>query len=128
MTQPGADSRLDETDDAGADLDMTPVTISDDAKALLRARMAESGLRRPLAWIAMSMPEASPRPAADDSDVDWTVRRRDLWTLNIAEGERIGNGDPRLVVVDGLGFVSDFFPMRFDISVKGGHFRIAAAA
>ena len=110
---------------------MTPVTISDEAKDLLRARMAESGLKRPFAWIAMNMPEPAARsamPAGDDDDVDWTIRRRDRWMLRVSEGDKIADTDPRLVVVDGLGFVSDFFPMRFDISAKDGHFRVAAAA
>ena len=105
---------------------MSPITISDEAKALLRSRMAASGLKRPLAWIAINTPETAVRDA--DSDVDWTIRRRDLWMLRVAEGDKIADGDPRLVVVDGLGFVSDFFPMRFDISVKDGQFRVAAAA
>ena len=106
---------------------MSAVTISDEAKELLRARMAGSGFKRPLAWIAMNMPEASPRPGAED-DTDWTVRRRELWALNVRDGEKVAEGDPRLVIVDGLGFVCDFFPMRFDISVRDGQFRVGAAA
>ena len=106
---------------------MPPVTISDEAKALLRSHMASSGLKRPYAWIAMNMPEPAARPAGND-DADWTIRRRDLWSLRIDEGEKVDAGDPRLVMIDGLGFVSDFFPMRFDISAKDGHFRVAAAA
>lgn len=106
---------------------MPPVTISDEAKALLRSRMASCGLKRPLAWIAMDMPKTEPRPG-DEDDVDWTIRRRELWILRVAEGDEIADGDPRLVVVDGLGFVSDFFPMRFDITVKDGRFRVGAAA
>jgi hypothetical protein len=110
---------------------MPPVTISEEALALLRGRMAASGLKRPLAWIAMNMPEAPPRPAGDDGDaddVDWTIRRRDLWTVQVRDGEKIAEGDPKVVVVDGIGFVSDFFPMRFDISASNGEFRVAAAA
>lgn len=107
---------------------MTPVTISDDAKALLRERMAASGHQRPVAWLAMNMPESKPKADGEDDDVDWTIRRRDLWALRVEEGATLKEGDPRLVMVDGLGFVSDFFPMRFDVSVSGGHFRVAAAA
>ena len=106
---------------------MSAITISDEARELLRAQMAQSGLKRPLAWIGMNMPAASPRPGAED-DTDWTIRRRDLWALLIKEGEAVADSDPRLVVVDGLRFASDFFPMRFDISAKDGHFRVAAAA
>ena len=107
---------------------MPPVTISDEAKALLRERMAASGLTRPLAWIAMNMPERAKGLEADDDERDWTVRRRELWMLRIGEGEKIAEGDARLVMIDGLGFVCDFFPMRFDISVRGGQFRVGAAA
>ncbi|MEO7742556.1 MAG: hypothetical protein ABIR98_06455 [Usitatibacter sp.] len=106
---------------------MVPITISEEARALLQARMAESGFRRPLAWIDMKTQEVAVRPGAEN-DADWTVRRRDLWSLRVAEGEEVPDADARLVTVDGLGFVSDFFPMRFDISVKGGHFRVAAGA
>ena len=106
---------------------MQPVTISDEAKALLRERMAASGLKRPLAWIAMNMPAAPPREG-DEDEPDWTIRRRELWMLEVRDGEKIADGDPKLVVVDGLGFVSDFFPMRFDISARNGQFRVGAAA
>ncbi len=106
---------------------MASITISEEAKALLRTRMAASGLKRPFAWIAINTPEGGPA-RDDDGDVDWTIRRRDLWMLRVQEGAEIADGDPRLVVVDGLGFVSDFFPMRFDISASDGHFRVAAAA
>ena len=106
---------------------MSLITISEDAKALLRERMASSGLERPLAWIAINTPE-SHAVRDDDDDVDWTIRRRDLWMLRVKEGKAIADGDPKLVLIDGLGFVSDFFPMRFDISAKDGNFRVAAAA
>lgn len=108
----------------------SPITISEEARGLLRAQMAASGFRRPLAWIAMDMPQAPARTAGgdDDDDVDWTIRRRDLWTLRVAEGDQVADGDPRLAMVGGLGFVCDFFPMRFDISARDGRFRVAAAA
>jgi len=105
---------------------MSAVTISEEAKELLRARMAASGLARPLAWIALNQPETHPRD--DDDDADWTVRRRELWALDVRDGGRVADGDPRLAIVDGLGFVCDFFPMRFDISVRDGQFRVGAAA
>jgi hypothetical protein len=104
-----------------------PVTISDDAKTLLRERMEASGFERPLAWIAFAEQPPDARPP-DDSDVDWTVKRRDLWALRVGEGAGIAGIDARVVMVDGLGFVCDFFPMRFDISLREGQFRIAAAA
>ena len=100
-----------------------PVTISEEAKALLAARMASSGFKRPVARIAMNMP-AAPAKQGDEDDVDWTVRRRDLWAVRIEEGE----GASGIVLLDGMGFVCDFFPMRFDIAAKDGHFRVAAAA
>ena len=106
---------------------MSPVTISEEAKALLRERMAASGFKRPLAWIAMDMPKVEAKPG-DEDDADWTIRRRELWVVRVAEGEKIAEDDPRLVVIDGLGFVSDFFPMRFDISARDGRFRVGAAA
>jgi hypothetical protein len=106
---------------------MEPVTISDDAKALLRTLMGSSGFNRPHARIAMNMPEPAAGPPGDQ-DADWTIRRRDLWALRVEDGASIPEGDARRVVVDGLGFVCDFFPMRFDISAKDGHFRVAAAA
>lgn len=34
---------------------MTPVTIPDEAGALLRSRLGSSGLKRPVGWIAMYM-------------------------------------------------------------------------
>jgi hypothetical protein len=46
----------------------------------------------------------------------------------VREGGKVADGDPRLAIVDGLGFVCDFFPMRFDISVRDGQLRVAAAA
>jgi len=106
---------------------MPPITITDEAKALLRTRMASSGFTRPLAWIAMTVPAREPKPG-DEDDADWTIRRRDLWALRVAEGQDVAEGDARLVMVDGLGFVCDFFPMRFDISAKDGRFSVAAAA
>ena len=104
-----------------------PITISEEAKALLRIRMASSGFTRPLARIAMNVPQREVRPG-DEDDADWTIRRRDLWTLRVEEGQGVADGDPRLVMVDGLGFVCDLFPMRFDISARGDRFSVAAAA
>ena len=106
---------------------MTPVTISEDAKDLLRARMASSGIARPLVWITMQGPEGDVKRTSN-GDVDWTINRRDLWTLLVVGDDRIADDDPRLVLVDGLPFVSDFFPIRFEVSVKDGTFRVAAAA
>ena len=106
---------------------MPPVTISEEAKELLRARMASSGITRPLARIAMQETEGDASPTSG-SAVDWTIKRRSLWTLVIAADATIADNDPGIVLVDGLAFVSDFFPMRFDISVKDGQFRVAAAA
>ena len=105
---------------------MTPVTISEDAKVLLRARMASSGINRPLARIAMQEPQGDAKSTSDD-EVEWTIKRRDLWTLLVAGDDAIADDDARLVRVDGLLFVSDFFPIRFDISVKDGQFRVAAS-
>jgi hypothetical protein len=107
---------------------MTPVTLSEEAKSLLRARMASSGINRPFARIALQEPEGDAKRASNEDDADWTINRRDLWTLLVAEDESIADGDPRLVLVDGLIFVSDFFPIRFEISVKDGQFRVAASA
>ena len=103
-----------------------PVTISEEAKDLLRARMAASGIARPLAWITMQEQEGDAEHTVNGG-ADWTIKRRDLWTLVVAGDDTIASDDPRLVIVDGLPFVSDFFPMRFDISVRDGRFRVAAA-
>jgi hypothetical protein len=105
---------------------MTPVTISEDAKDLLRARMASSGISRPLARITIQEPEGDAKRATSD-DLEWTIKRRDLWTILVARDDAIADDDARLVRVDGLLFVSDFFPIRFDISVKNGQFRVAAS-
>jgi hypothetical protein len=105
---------------------VTPVTISEDAKVLLRALMASSGINRPFARIAMQEPQDDVKRASSD-DVEWTIKRRDLWTLLVAGDDAIADDDTRLVRVDGLLFVSDFFPIRFDISVKDGQFRVAAS-
>jgi hypothetical protein len=105
---------------------VTPVTISEDAKDLLRARMASSGISRPLARITMQEPQGDAKSSSDE-EVEWTIKRRDLWTLLVAGDDAIADDDARLVRVDGLLFVSDFFPIRFDISVKDGQFRVAAS-
>ena len=105
---------------------MSPVTISEDAKLLLRARMASSGIMHPVARITIQEAEGDSTRAANGA-IDWTIQRRDLWALVVTEHE-VAEGDPRLVVVDGLRFVSDFFPIRFEVSVKDGKFRVAAAA
>ena len=105
----------------------SPVTISDDAKQLLRERMAASGTANPIALLTMTGMEPA-KPAADNDDVDWTIQRRDLWTLVVVDGASRSDGGAKAVVVDGLRFASDYFPIRFDISATKGRFRVAAAA
>ena len=103
-----------------------PVSLSPEARALLQERMAASGIARPVARIGMNMGGAAPKPSDPDGP-DWTIRRRDLWVLSIGE-EKIPDGDPRIVMVEGLPFVCEFFPMRFQVSAQDGKFRVAASA
>lgn len=109
---------------------MSLVTISEDAKALLRARMDASGIARPVVWIAMAEPVGGGRrfAAGEEDDDDWTHKRKELWVLQVAPDEGIGEKDARLAVAEGIRFVSDFFPIRFEITLKDGRLRVAAAA
>ncbi len=108
---------------------MSLVTISEDAKAHLRARMEASGIARPVVWIAMAEPVGGGRLApGDEDDADWTHKRRELWVLQVAPDEGLRENDARLVVAEGMRFASDFFPIRFEISLKEGRLRVAAAA
>lgn len=108
-----------------------PVTLSDEARDLLREQIAASGIARPFVRIGIRGAGDSRRAAAmdeDDDGPDWTIRRRDLWTVEVAGDERTAQNERRFVVVEGIRFACDFFPMRFDISVRNGRFLVAAFA
>ena len=104
-----------------------PVTLSADARQLLLERFAASGIVRPLAMIKINEPATDKLEEGAENDVDWTIKRRDLWTVVIVD-RAIRDDDPRIAVVDGVRFISDFFPIRFDISVRDGKFAVAATA
>jgi len=105
---------------------VTPVTLSEDARRMLQERMAASGIARPLLRIGMAGSE--PPKAGAEEGPDWTIRRRELWTVFVADEPEIADGDARIVMVDGLPFVCEYFPIRFDISVANGRLRVGATA
>jgi hypothetical protein len=85
----------------GAPRQVTPcVTITEEAKALLRDPHGRLGLHAPLALDRHDVTRREPKPG-DEDDADWTIRRRDLWALRVAEGQDVADGDARLVMVDG---------------------------
>jgi hypothetical protein len=79
--------------------------------------------------IDMAEPVAGrPDPFDLEDDREWTNKRKELWTLTVAADEGIPEADARLAHADGIRFLSDFFPIRFDISVKEGRLLVAASA
>jgi len=106
---------------------MAFVTVTEEALAILRERVAASGIARPVVRIDMGEIVGAP-PDADVDDKEWTNKRKELWRLEVAAGDGIADGDSRIAEAAGLRFVSDFFPIRFDITVKDGKLRVAASA
>ena len=126
-----------ETEDAGKRVKgrlgsiggMPLVTLTREAEAMLRERIDGSGFARAVIRIDMAEPVGGrPDPFDIEDDREWTNKRKELWTLSVGAGDGIPDGDSRIVVADGIRFVSDFFPIRFDISVKEGRLLVAASA
>ena len=108
---------------------MPLVTLTAEAQAMLRERIEASGIANAVIRIDMAEPVAGrPDPFDLEDDREWTNKRKELWTLTVAVDEGLSETDPRLAQADGVRFLSDFFPIRFDISVKEGRLLIAASA
>ena len=105
------------------------MTLTEEAEAMLRSRIEASGHARAVIRIDMAEPVGGrPDPFDLEDDREWTNKRKELWTLTVDAGQGIADDDARVAHVDGIRFVSDFFPIRFDISVKEGRLLVAASA
>jgi hypothetical protein len=108
---------------------MPLVTLTGEAEAMLRELIEASGLARAVIRIDMAEPVGGrPDPFDLEDDREWTNKRKELWRLSVGAADGIADDDPRFAQAGGIGFLSDFFPIRFDISVREGRLLVAASA
>ena len=108
---------------------MPLVTLTEEAQAMLHERVDASGFARAVVRIDMGEPVAGrPDPFDLEDDREWTNKRKELWTLTVVADEGMADDDARIAHANGIRFLSDFFPIRFDISVKEGKLLVAASA